>query len=248
MKKELRPVHDIVTCDVCGRTILKGERTEPYLAPGGQRQQVCDLCYGRAEHHGWIRESVAESEPARTPRAEPRRGMFGRLRRRGAGEAPQPPREAERAAYADQEAAPGPDGGEDADPAPEPAPRERPRTRPKDPRHVRAVPTTAPAKVDRALELFNGSDHHRTISGLARTLGPPLVAAQPDADQQGEVSLVVAWELSWYRYRIDLGDEGDPVILLAKGEELDQLDEALQNWNAGIDAEGRVTADSAAST
>ena len=252
MKKELRPIHDVVACDVCGRTILKGERTEPYLAPGGQRQQVCDLCYGRAEHHGWIRESVAESMPARTPRAEPRRGVLGRFRRRGPVEAPQPqPAEAEPSAFADQEVPHGtPNGADGADlgqePAPAPPPRERPRSRPKDPRHVRAVPTTAPAKVERALELFNGSDHHRTIAGLARTLGPPLVGAQPDPDQPGEVSLVVAWELSWYRFRIDLGDEGDPVMMLAKGEELDQLDESLQSWNASTDADGRVVADGAA--
>jgi hypothetical protein len=254
VKKELRPVHDVVACDVCGRTILKGERTEPYLAPGGQRQQVCDLCYGRAEHHGWIRESVAESMPASTPRAEPRRGVLGRLRRRPQVEAPAPhPAESERPTFSEQEATYGaPDEAEGAEPAqepaPAPAPRERPRSRPKDPRHVRAVPTTAPAKVERALELFNGSDHYRTISGLARTLGPPLVAAQPDPDQPGEVSLVVAWELSWYRFRIDLGDEGDPVMMLAKGEELDQLDESLQTWNATIDADGRVVANGAASS
>jgi hypothetical protein len=241
VKKELRPIHDVLACDVCGRTILKGERTEPYVAPGGQRQQVCDLCYGRAEHHGWIRESVAESLPARTPRAEPRRGVLGRLRRRAPVEAPQPA-EVERPTYAEPEPAYGGPDASEGEPASEPAPspRERPRSRPKDPRHVRAVPTTAPAKVERALELFNGSDHHRTISGLARTLGPPHVAAQPDPDQPGEVSLVVAWELSWYRFRVDLGDEEDPVMLLAKGEELDELDESLQAWNAGIDADGRM--------
>ena len=77
VKKELRPVHDAVSCDVCGRTILKGERAEWYLAPGGHRRQVCDLCAVRAQHHGWIRESGAGDLPARVPRNEPRRGVLG---------------------------------------------------------------------------------------------------------------------------------------------------------------------------
>jgi hypothetical protein len=244
VKKELRPVHDVVSCDVCGRTILKGERTEPYLAPGGERHQVCDLCPGRAEHHGWIRESAAGGMPARAPRAEPRRGVMGRLRRRRPAEAAGMQAN-EGSTLAQREAArTAGNGGEPAaaepEPAPAPPPRERPRPRPKDPRHVRAVPTTAAAKVERALELFNGSDHQRTVGGLARTLGQPWVSAQPDPDQPREVCVVVAWELSWYRYRIDLGDEADPVMMLDKGEELEQIDESLRDWNAALDAEGRV--------
>ena len=253
MKKELRPVHDVVTCDVCGRTILKGERTEPYLAPSGQRHQVCDLCFGRAEHHGWIRESLAETLPAREPRAEPRRGVFGRLRRRRPAEQPRPyGREPEDPGVAEEEQEAASRAGNGAEPAevePEPAPpppRERPRSRPKDPRHVRAVPTTPEGKVERALDLFNGSDHQRTIAGLARTLGQPWVSVKPDPGPASEVSLMVAWELSWYRFRIDLGDEGDPVAMLDKGDELDELDEQERRWNAGLDAEGRVVTDSAA--
>ena len=249
MKKELRPIHDVVSCDVCGRTILKGERTEPYLAPGGQRRQVCDLCFARAEHHGWIRESLAESMPARAPRAEPRGGVFGRLWRRRPSE-PSPPSQAaaeaaDRAALAEHEAIYGAfDGVEPAEgvaePSPAPSPRGRARPRPKDPRHVRAVPTTTEGKVERALDLFNGSHHQRTIAGLARTLGRPWVSVRPDPGPASEVSLVVAWELSWYRFRIDLGDEDDPVAMLAKGEELHQLDEGARDWNAALDAEGRV--------
>jgi hypothetical protein len=237
VKKELRPVHDVVTCDVCGRTILKGERTEAYVAPGGQRHQVCDLCSLRAQHEGWIRESAAGDMPTRAPAREPRRGVLGRLRRRPAPAEPASP-----------EPAPAPeapsDDGSGVAPAPAPPPpRERPapaRTRPKDPRHVRAVPTTAQAKVERALDLFNGSSHQRTIAGLARTLGAPYVSAQPDAAQGSQVSLVVAWDLSWYRYRVDLGDEADPVMMLDKGEEIEQIEEDLRDWNAHLDADGRV--------
>jgi hypothetical protein len=241
VKKELRPVHDVVSCDVCGRTILKGERTETYLAPGGERRQVCDLCAARAQHHGWIRESAEGDVPTRMPRSEPRRGVLGRLRRRR----PPEPAAAPEADMAEHEAMWGAENGaepgeyeEPRTPAPPPPPR--PRSRPKDPRHVRAVPTTAEGKVERALDLFNGSDHQRTVAGLARTLGTPFVSVRPDADQQSQVSLVVAWELSWYRYRVDLGDEGDPVMMLEKGDEIDQIEDELREWNATLDAAGRV--------
>ena len=244
MKKELRPVHDAVSCDVCGRTILKGERAEWYLAPGGHRRQVCDLCAVRAQHHGWIRESAAGDMPARVPRNEPRRGVLGRLRKRRPGSSEDESRLAER------EGMYGGDGVGDngirhqPDPVdePTPAPPPRARSRPQAPRHVRAVPTTAEVKVERALELFNGSGHQRTVAGLARTLGSPWVSALPDPNQSSAVSVLVAWELSWYRYRVDLGDEADPVMMLDKGEELDQIDESLRAWNAGLDPEGRVVA------
>jgi hypothetical protein len=242
VKKELRPVHDAVSCDVCGRTILKGERPEWYLAPGGHRRRVCDLCAARAQHHGWIRESAAGDMPARMPRHEPRRGVLGRLRKR-----PPPAQPAEDEAretpFKDDGVRLKPDppnAAEEQAPAPAPAPR--PRSRPQSPRHVRAVPTTAEVKVERALELFNGSAHQRTVAGLARTLGPPWVSALPDPAQASAVSVLVAWELSWYRYRVDLGDEADPVMMLDKGEEIDQIDESLRAWNAELDDDGRVIA------
>ena len=47
--------------------------------------------------------------------------------------------------------------------------------------------------------------------------------------------------------RVDLGDEADPVMMLDKGEEIDQIDESLRTWNAGLDNEGRVVAGNAAS-
>lgn len=236
MKKELRPVHDAVSCDVCGRTILKGERAEWYLAPGGHRRQVCDLCSARAQHHGWIRESAAGDMPARMPRNEPRRGVLGRMRRR------RPSPAEEQARLAEQEAMFGSGDGADADQQPVDQPPPRPRSTPQSPRHVRAVPTTAEVKVERALELFNGSSHRRTVAGLARTLGTPWVSARPDPAQASAVSVLVAWELSWYRYRVDLGDEADPVMMLDKGEELDQIDDELRSWNASLDTEGHVIA------
>jgi hypothetical protein len=243
MRKELRPVTEDVACDVCGRTILKGERTEPYLAPGGQRMLVCDLCTDRAYAEGWIRESAHGETPASTLRREPRRSLFGRLRKRG----PEP------AAGADAD-----DNGVPMPLADVPPPAEEefvappqaeppaptfdapPPSRPKDPRHVRAVPTNAQVKVERAIEVFNSTEHPRTIAGIARSLGEPWVTATPLDESPSEVSIVVAWELSWYHYRVDLGTEHDPVTLIGKGEELDELDDWAKAWNASASADGAL--------
>jgi hypothetical protein len=256
VKKELRPVHDLQSCDVCERTILKGERTETYLAEGGQRYSVCELCFTRAEQAGWLRESLHGEMAAPPPRPEPRGSLFGRLRRRGGRPEPEPEplAEEEIADHAESyelpedplpselEAADGatylepePELGPEPDPDPDPPPRRR-----RDVRHVRAVPTTIEGKVERALDLFNGSDHSRTISGLARSLGGPWVCALPDDSGSSLVTIVVAWELSWYRFQVDLGDEHDPVNLQDRGEEIDQIDASLREWNAGLDEHGRL--------
>ena len=230
MKKELRPFHDNVSCDVCGRTILKGERTEAYLAPGGHRNLVCELCFVRAEHAGWIRESAADAMPARGPRAQDRGSLLGRLRLRREGPADAGEQLEDEYSF-DEAAADAPANGEAS---------QRQRAVPQDPRHVRAVPTTAEVKVERALDLFNGSEHQRTVAGLTRTLGYPWVSAMPDAAAPSTVTVVVAWELSWYRYRVDLGDAAEPVQLVEKGDEMSGLDEAAQGWNAGLDSDGRI--------
>jgi hypothetical protein len=236
-KKELKTDEEPMSCDICGRTILKGERTEPFLAPGGRRRTVCELCIPRADHEGWIRESANNDVPATRARPQQRRSLVGRLRGMfdsdGASEEVEP-----------QEELP-PSFEEEA-----PAPREREREREREParpsrreaRHIRAVPTTAEVKVERALELFNASDHPRTISGIARTLGTPWVHTSPDGGAPSEVTIVVAWELSWYRYRVDLGDADEPILLLEKGDELAELEEPLREWNALADENGRLAA------
>lgn len=248
MKKELRPFHDPVSCDVCGRTILKGERTETYLAPGGHRNLVCELCFVRAEHAGWIRESAADQLPTRAQRPQERRALLGRLRRRrdevANGDQPLDA-PAPRFEPVPSPAGEDPFGAADA-PAQEVQPTPRRRELPQDPRHVRAVPTTAEVKVERALELFNGSEHQRTVAGLTRSLGYPWAIAVPDSGAPSTVTVVVAWELSWYRYRIDLGDTSEPVELQEKGDELNDIDEALRRWNAGLDEDGRLVVEGAA--
>jgi hypothetical protein len=253
MPKELRPTHEDVACDICGRTILKGERIEPYLAPGGQRHVVCELCTDRAYNEGWIREAAHDEMPATTRRPDQRRGLLGRLRRRR-GDESLPPIEEEpvfaeagEAEPALEPEAPVTDGYYEepiTEPPPEPAAPAPlftpPRQVRRDARHVRAVPTNAQVKVERALELFNQSEHVRTIAGIAKTLGEPWVSAAPLTQAPAEVSIVVAWELSWYRFRVDLGDADDPVTLVNKGQELDELEDGMRDWNATALADGRL--------
>jgi hypothetical protein len=242
VKKELRPFHDVAACDVCGRTILKGERTEAFLAPGGARHSVCELCFVRAEHEGWIRESANDQLPSRSARPQERRTLLGRLRRRQ----PEVPigdeiedlaADPAMADLMESDVAPGSGNGDV--PSAQPGPQRR-RERPQNPRHVRGVPTTAEVKVERALELFNASEPQRTMAGLTRSLGAPWVTALPDPDAPSTVTVLVAWELSWYRYRVDLGDAAEPVVLQGKGDELSDIEAGLREWNAGLDAEGRV--------
>ena len=51
-----------------------------------------------------------------------------------------------------------------------------------------------------AVALFNASSHRRTIDGLMRSLGSPRVAVGPTETE--DIGIVVAWEISWYRYRV----------------------------------------------
>ena len=105
-------------------------------------------------------------------------------------------------------------------------------------RLVHAIPTNADMKVARAIELFNASQHPRTVSGLSRTLGAPLVSVRPSLTEGSIVTVVVGWELSWYRFEIDLADEAAGVRRTGQGAELGELDEADRSPNAVVDEHG----------
>src|SRR3954451_12134527 len=69
-----------VACDVCGRTLLRGEEPAVFLA-GGARRNVCELCTPRAAHEGWIREGVGDEALSAHQRGRDRGGsIFKRLR------------------------------------------------------------------------------------------------------------------------------------------------------------------------
>ena len=225
--RDIRTNQQDISCDVCGRTLLRGERAEPFLA-GGSRRQVCELCTARAQHEGWIRESGADEVTLRSARHEGRTRLVDRLRAR---------RERAREvadAQAAQEAAEAGAHFDSPPRAPEPTAPEPPRR----PRHVRAVPTNAELKMERALDVFNASDHVRTVGGVARSLGPPAVSVRPLADRPSVVAITVMWELSWYRFEVDLSDEGSGVRREGQGAELEDLAPEEQVVNAAADERG----------
>jgi hypothetical protein len=229
---------DHISCEVCHRTMLKGEEAEPYLTPSRERRLVCQLCAPRAQHEGWIREAAAPEMPARPQRQPERRGLLRRRRRQGGPDdrpAPAP------AAEPEPRRAP---TGEPADPNQGEAAPLRAlirRSRPRSPRQVKAVPTNAQLKIGRALELFNASEHPRTVAGLARTLGSPHTGALTSSGSAAEVVLTVAWELSWYQFNVDLSDGRDPVRLRGQGHELSELPDEAQDWNCQMAEDGTIT-------
>jgi hypothetical protein len=217
-RKDVRTSHDAVACDVCGRTLLRGEHAETYLA-GASRRQVCELCTARASHEGWIRESASlemtgggHDRPERRPLRGRLRARYGRDRRT---------REAT-----------------DAEPSEDAVEESVPAARGFDPdHHIHAVPTNGEMKAARAVELFNASDHPRTVAGVARSLGAPGVAVRP-GDDGSLVGIVVAWELCWYRYEVDLAEGPGAVRVAGQGYELTELAPEDQDANAAADEHG----------
>src|SRR3954447_21691124 len=147
--RDIRTNQTDVACDICGRTLLRGEHAEGYLA-AGQRRLVCELCTARAQHEGWIREAGGDDLALRHPRGDGRgRSFIDRFRAR---------RERARDVNDEIEA----EVTNDAPAAPAPS-RRREREREdldtgqyeavRRPRHVRAVPTNADLKMERALEV-----------------------------------------------------------------------------------------------
>jgi hypothetical protein len=125
-------------CDVCGRTILKGEQIYEYLTPQRERIRVCVLCRSRAESSGWLPVSMAHTLEEEQPRSRglALRERFGRAASRARSatwqrrvperdqepEYEAPPDEVDRPPAAEPQAAPEAAEQPQPEPAPEPEP------------------------------------------------------------------------------------------------------------------------------
>jgi len=141
----------------------------------------------------------------------------------------------------DPESEPEPDPESELPPPPtatEPKPLPDPAGRGMRPRRLQ--PDLSPtSRFERAVARFNASEAGRTVAGLTRTLGAPSVSVGDLAGAADEVRVTVAWELTWYQWGVDLGDELRPVYELSKGFEVDEIDAAARQWNASAH-DGRV--------
>jgi hypothetical protein len=275
-------------CDICGRTLLRGEQAEVVLN-NGVEQLACALCTQRAliggpgGESGWT--PIERPEPARSERT---RAFVERLREiwwevaRGPVERAVERYRVERLPRHDDDSllvepqqrvaeagalpawvsvggraeaihavaptrsephlttpVPSPSG---ASPAPAPEPRAPDSSAPPSPMHraLQVVPSESEVRAARALTVFNASEHTRTVAGVARALGAPLVCVRSSPTEHSLVSIVVGWELGWYRYEVDLADEGPGIRLVDKGMELSELPPYDQSPNAAADESGRL--------
>lgn len=236
-----------VACDVCERRLLRGEQPDVFIA-AGRRRIVCELCAPRAAHEGWMRETDIGS--VALPPMRPRRGrsLFDRLRQVG-----RPPVSAIDDAV-ERNGAPTPSydfleapAARGADPAPA---RAHGRSAPGPSSagvdewlaHETApgaaaehAPAPPPSYLERAVEVFNLSEFPRRVAGVARSLGEPEVSVRSAEHLSSVVRIVVAWELCWYRYEVDLSDGLEEARVLGQGTELAELprEDRLANALAG---------------
>lgn len=243
--RSITTMHEHDVCDVCSRTLLRGEHTDAFVG-GGRRYNVCELCKPHALHEGWIREGAIPEFQGATERSQRRRSLFGRRRGRGSPESdqgielgvPQEPR------TLDDELSYGSWGSLRESPRPVPVAPEPVSVAPaghSEPRQVHAIPSSGDHKIAAAVEAFNASEHRRTVAGVGRSLGAPTVNVSPDETHAGLVWIVVSWELCWYRYEVDLSSARGSTRVDGQGYELDELSATEQVANASSDDSGALS-------
>jgi hypothetical protein len=93
-----------------------------------------------------------------------------------------------------------------------------------------------------AAELFNASAFRRTVAGIAKSLGEPKASVVPLSGVNAEVVVTVAWDISWYQYRVT-PESGQPVRLAERGHDPRELESMFTSWNARLTPDGRLVPD-----
>jgi hypothetical protein len=240
--------HPDVACDVCGRRLLRGEQPDVFLG-GGQRRMVCELCVPRATHEGWLREAEERPLEMRPSGSRRTRSLLGRLRQ--LRESPGSPVSPDQSRLPADGSPPITVDARDYDNLYDfldaPVGTARDSQDPRDPLSSdpevvdEAERSPAEHQLIRALEVFNRSEHPRRVAGVARSLGAPTVNAAAVPGPESLITLVVAWDLCWYRYQVDLDDEQAGAQLQAQGMELEELPAPQLHPNAAADERGELS-------
>ena len=86
--------------------------------------------------------------------------------------------------------------------------------------------------LERAVQLFNAIEFPRRVAGVARSLGVPEISVQAAEHLGSVVRILVAWELCWYRYEVDMSVENATVEAIGQGTELSELSREERVANA----------------
>jgi hypothetical protein len=224
-----------VACDVCERRLLRGEQPDIFLA-AGQPRTVCELCAPRAAHQGWKRDSEQHALGPAPLRAGRGRSLLGRLRQSRRAGAGAPPVASEPGAYEQ-------DGGAydflDRSPvAGEAAEAHEPGSHADG---AAAAPAIVDGPLQHAVDAFNAGEYTRRVASLTRSLGAPEVTVRPGEAVASSIVIVLAWELCWYTYEVDLDDlQGTTARSLAQGTELSELGPDDRLANAFADERGAL--------
>jgi hypothetical protein len=119
-----------------------------------------------------------------------------------------------------------------------------------EPRRAHPEQTVAPQPILRRLsepelavveaaDIFNSSAYRRTVAGIAKSLGKPRVSIVPLSGVKSELVVTVAWEISWYQYRVS-NDSAQPVRLAERGHDPTELESSFVDWNARLADDGRL--------
>lgn len=90
-----------------------------------------------------------------------------------------------------------------------------------------------------AADLFNDSDHRRSVAGIGKSLGEPRASLVRLPGVNAELVITVVWDISWYQYRVT-PDSAQPVRLADRGYDAAELEARFTSWNAKVEPDGRL--------
>jgi hypothetical protein len=226
-----------VACDVCERRLLRGEQPDIFLA-AGQPRTVCELCAPRAAHQGWKRDSEQHALGSAPLRAGRGRSLLGRLRQSRRADTETPSRNPVAGSY-EQET--GTYDFLDRDAVASDAGHSGAQDAPTDAGSVSLAPPINDGPLQHAVDAFNAGEYPRRVASLTRSLGAPEVTVRPGEAVASSVVIVLAWELCWYTYEVDLDDlQGAAARSLAQGTELSELGPEDRLANGFADERGAL--------